>query len=260
MGHVPPRRLQRRRRSGRRSITSIGAAGRGVHREAARAREHVEHPAARGPGARRGRGCRAGRGSGRSSGPRTTSASNVRPSSRNSTGSVGSVPVSATPSNAGAARCAPTRPSRSTIRSGPRQRPRASDDRADVREPRRGVGLDDERRRRSGRRRARGTRRSRRARRGSRSCGPTRRAWRGDRSTRRRGPYHQSASIVAGSPWCSTRTRIGDVGSYSPMAANRRRSSNTTARSPGAPSWPTDVTARSNTHGWPPRTWRSASR
>ena len=35
--------------------------------------------------------------------------------------------------------------------------------------------------------------------------------------------------------------RIGDVGSYSPMATKPRSASNTTARSPGAPSWLTDV-------------------
>ena len=77
--------------------------------------------------------------------PRTTSASNVRPSSRNSTGSVGQ------PSRPGRRRRTPAPPraprgqaQHDALRPG--ERAEGVGDRADVREPRRRVGLDDERR------------------------------------------------------------------------------------------------------------------
>src|SRR5215207_3624763 len=70
---------------------------------------------------------------------------------------------------------------------------------------------------------------------------------------------HHARSMLAGLPWWRMRTRIGEVGSHSPMATKRRSASKITARSPGSPSWLTDRIAVSYTHGWPPRTWRMAS-
>ena len=68
-----------------------------------------------------------------------------------------------------------------------------------------------------------------------------------------------ASSMLTGLPWCSILSRIGLAGSNSPMAANLRSLSNTTAKSPGAPWWLADSMAWSNTHGWPARMWRSAS-
>ena len=65
--------------------------------------------------------------------------------------------------------------------------------------------------------------------------------------------------MATGRPLCSTRRRMGEVGSHSPIAANVRSASNTTARSPGAPSWLVEVIDPSYTQGLPPRIWRRAS-
>ena len=55
--------------------------------------------------------------------------------------------------------------------------------------------------------------------------------------------------------WCVARTRIrmGEVGSQSPIAAKSRVSSNTTARSPGWPSWEIRSIDWSKIHGCPRR-------
>ena len=144
----------------RRAVASAGAlwstlddlgrpAGGGVDREAAGAGEHVEHPPTAGQLARPGSGCPAGRGSARSSGParrrpRTTARPRGTAPARR-----GSVADQRHAVERRRVRPA-MRPSRRTTRSAQLRR-EAGDHCANVGQPGRGVGLDDGRRRRSGR-------------------------------------------------------------------------------------------------------------
>ena len=122
-----------------------------------RCRRTRRAPADRGRGARRGPGCRAGRGSGRSSGPARRRPRTSGPSSRNSTGSSRQLAGERHAVERRRRRRAPPAQPQHDRARGPASAPRASTTAPRCGQPRRGVGLDDERRRRSGRRPARGS-------------------------------------------------------------------------------------------------------